>query len=234
MKRITGNITIALLTAIVGMIGCSKSDNPDTVQTASVKPGASVKPAPSVKPVRETPKPRTETMVIPAGTNILASLETRLSSDVNHAGDQFRARTVEPIIVDGKTVVSTGATVRGVLSDVQDSGKIKGRARMTLNFEQIEDVRGQMHRISAQSLTLKADSNTRGDVEKIAGGGVLGAIIGGIAGGKKGALIGAGAGAGVGTVIVLTTKGDDLVLEPGQKLNLHTTSSTSIVLVAQR
>lgn len=225
MKRITSSIVLATLMATVVLAGCAKNDTADN--------GGKTQSA-SVKPVKEAPKPRTETMIIPAGTSVLASLETRLSTDSNNSGNQFRARTVEPILVNGKIVVPTGAMVHGVLSDVQDSGKIKGRARMTLNFEEIEDTRGQMHRISAQPLTLQADSNTKGDVEKIAAGGVLGAIIGGIAGGKKGALIGAGAGAGAGTVIVLATKGDDVVLEPGQKLNIHMTSSTSIVLVAQR
>jgi len=231
MKRITGYIATVILTAAIVVTGCAKNDAGDGSGTTQA---ASVKKAASVKQVRETPKPRTETMVIPAGTNILASLETSLSSKTSQAGDQFRARTLEAVIVDGKTVVPTGAMVHGSLSDVQASGKIKNRARMTLNFREIEDVRGQMHPISAQPLTLEGESNTKGDVEKIAAGGVLGAIIGGIAGGKKGALIGAGAGAGTGAVIVLATKGDDVVLDPGQKLNIHMASSTSIVLVAQR
>ena len=225
MKRITGYIATLILTAAVVVTGCARNDTGNDGKTTQ---------AASVKQVKAAPKPRSETMVIPAGTNVTASLETSLSSKSNQAGDQFRARTTEPVIVDGKTVVPTGAMVHGSLSDVQASGKIKNRARMTLNFQEIEDVRGQMHRISAQPLTLQGESNTKGDVEKIAAGGVLGAIIGGIAGGKKGALIGAGAGAGAGTVIVLATKGDDVVLDPGQKLNIHMTSSTSIVLVAQR
>ena len=225
MKRFNSSIILTTLVVTVVLAGCAKNDTAD---------GTNPSQAASVKQVKETPKPRSETMIIPAGTSVLASLETRLSTDTNNSGNQFRARTVEPILVNGKVVVPTGAMIHGTLSDVQDSGKIKGRARMTLNYEEIEDARGQMHRISAQPLTLQADSNTKGDVEKIAAGGVLGAIIGGIAGGKKGALIGAGAGAGAGTVIVLATKGDEVVLEPGQKLNIHTVSSTSIVLVAQR
>lgn len=81
---------------------------------------------------------------------------------------------------------------------------------------------------------MQAKSRTKGDIEKIAAGGVVGAVIGGIAGGKKGAAIGAGAGAGAGTVLMLATKGDDLQLGVGHRLNVLMTSSTSIVLVAQK
>ena len=121
-----------------------------------------------------------------------------------------------------------------MLRDVQASGRIKGRARMTLAYEAIVDSQGKTHAISAQPLTLQAASATHGDVEKIAAGGVLGAIIGGIAKGGKGAAIGAGAGAGAGTILMLATKGDEVELEAGQRLNVQMTSSTSIQVLAQR
>ena len=105
---------------------------------------------------------------------------------------------------------------------------------MTLAYQGIVDSEGKTHAISALPLTLQAASATRGDVEKIAAGGVLGAIIGGIAGGGKGAAIGAGAGAGAGTVLMLATKGDEVELEAGQRLNVQMTSSTSIQVLAQR
>jgi hypothetical protein len=179
-------------------------------------------------------KPRFETMTIPDGTIVVASLDTRLSTDTNHTGDSFVATTIAPIMVDGRTVVPAGAQIHGVLNDVQASGRIKGRARMTLAYEGIVDPDGKTHAISAQPLTLQAASATRGDVEKIAGGGILGAIIGGIAKGGKGAAIGAGAGAGAGTILMLATKGADVELKPGQRLSVHMTSPTSIQVLAQR
>ncbi len=208
MKRLPIIISIILLIAAALAAGC-KSENGTSASAA---------------------RARHETLVIPAGTSVVASLETRLSTDTNHAGDLFLATTIDPILVDGKTVVPAGARVHGVLRDVQASGRVKGRAQMTLAFEQIEDSAGKAYDISAQTLTLQAASETSNDVGKIAAGGVLGAIIGGIAGGGKGAVIGAGAGATAGTVLVLATKGDEVELVQGQRLNVHMTSSTSIVL----
>jgi hypothetical protein len=118
-------------------------------------------------------KPRFETLVIPDGTNVVASLNTRLSTATNHTGDAFVATTTEPIIVGGRTVVPAGAQIHGVLRDVQASGRVQGRARMTLAYQGLVDSEGKTQAISAVPLTLQADSATRGDVEKIAAGGVL-------------------------------------------------------------
>ena len=211
MKRISGSIGILLMSAVVVLSGCAND------------PGSAAQK-----------QPRSVTMVIPDGTNVVASLETPLSTDTNRTGDQFVARTTEAILVGGKTAVPAGTQIQGVLRDVQASGRTSGRARMTLAYEKIVDSAGKAHSISAVPLTLQAASATRGDVEKIAAGGILGGIIGAVAGGAKGAAIGAGAGAGAGTIIMLATKGDEVELDPGQRLNVRMTSPASIEVFAQK
>jgi hypothetical protein len=220
MKRLPVGIGVLALIALAIAVGCTKDKDGIQNATAAQTPAAQ--------------KPRFATLVIPDGTTVVASLDTRLSTQTNHAGDAFGATTTEPIIVDGRTAVPAGARIHGVLRDVQASGRVKGRARMTLTYQGISDSEGKTHAISALPLTLQAASETRGDVEKIAAGGVLGAIVGGIAGGGKGAAIGAGAGAGAGTILMLATKGDEVELEAGQRLNVQMTSSTSIQVLAQR
>lgn len=217
MNRITGRIGALLLMATAITSGCSGSNAEEDARIAQA---------------RQDSKPRNETIVIPSGTNVLATLDTQVSTETSASGDQFTATTIQPITVDGKTVVPVGSRIHGLLRDVQASGRIKGRARMTLAYEHIVS-NGKTHAISAVPLTLQADSGTRSDVEKIAAGGVLGAIIGGIADGKDGALKGAAIGAGAGTIFVLATKGDDIELNPGQRLSIHMTTPTSIT-VAKR
>jgi len=214
MNRIPVYFGFLALIAVAATVGCGHDQ--DAVAAAAAQ------------------KPRFETLVIPDGTSFVASLDARLSTETNHTGDSFGATTTEPILVGGRTVVPAGAQIRGVLSDVEASGRIKGRARMTLAYQGMVDSEGKTHAITALPLTLQAASTTRGDIEKIAAGGVIGAIIGGIAGGGKGAAIGAGAGAGAGTVLMLVTQGDEVVLEAGQKLNVQMTSATSIQVLAQR
>ena len=219
MKRLPASISTLILIATAITVGCNEDQ--DGTRTATTR-------TPAVQ------QPRTETLVIPNGTNVVASLDTQLSTETNHTGDSFRATTTEPIMVGGRTAVPSGAKIHGVLRDVQASGRVEGRARMTLAYETLVDSQGKTHTLSALPLTLQAASSTATDVEKIAAGGVLGAIIGGIAGGGKGAAIGAGAGAGAGTILMLATKGDDLELNPGQKLAVHMTGSTSVQVLAQR
>jgi hypothetical protein len=228
IKRFT-RAGIVLPIALALGAGCSKQSNENPPARQQQQPGQE-----SRETMREPRQPRSETLVIPAGTTVVATLATPLATDRNQAGDAFVATTVEPIQVGGKVVVPSGSRVHGVLRDVQPSGRIKGRARMTLAYERIVDPAGKSYPIDARPLTLQAASTTHGDVEKIAAGGALGAIIGGITGGKKGAAIGAGAGAGAGTVLMLATKGKDVELGVGQRLNIQMTSPVNVVVVAQR
>ena len=221
MRYIPASIGTLALVAVAIAAGCSNDQGDATAKETGDSKGA-------------VEQPRFETVVIPDGSLVTVSLDTRLSTDSSHTGDAFVTTTVEPIRVGGKTVVAVGSKIHGVLRDVEASGRVQGRARMTLAYETLVDPGGKTHTISAVPLTLQAASETSSDVEKIAAGTVLGALIGGVTGGEKGAAIGAGAGAGAGTILMLATKGDELELEVGQKLSVHMTSATSVQVLAQK
>ncbi len=165
---------------------------------------------------------------VPEGTTVKVVLEQPLSTGSNNSGDSFTSQTLEPIQVDGNTVIPAGTTVKGSLQDVEQPGRVKGRAQMTLNFNAIKTPDGKDYSIATQPITLKAESGTEGDVEKIAAGALAGAIIGGLAKGGKGAAVGAIVGAGAGGVIVIATKGDNIELEKGQKFLIQLTQSAEL------
>jgi len=210
MKRIAGSIGIALFIFLAAALtGRTKDDAvADTKAFAGWDNQASA--------------PRHETLVLPTGTSLIAVLLTGLSTDANSDGDPFVAITVEPIIVDGRTVVPAGSRIDGVLRDVQASGRIKDRARMTLVFQEIADSAGKTHSMSASPLTVQAVSKTHNDVLKIA------------ARSAAGAMIGAAAGAGAGTILVLATKGEGVELSQGVKLYVEMTGPTSFVVASRR
>ncbi len=219
MKRITGMLGITLLvTMTAATTGCSKD-----AATAEAKALSE----------RANQAAAYQTLVVPTGTNFVAVLQTQLSTDVNRTGDPFVATTVEPIVVEGRTLVPAGARIGGVLRDVQASGRIKDRARMTLAFQDITDSSDKVHPIAAQPLQIQAASETHNDVVKIGAGGAIGAILGAISGKKNGALVGAAAGAGAGTILVLATKGEDVELHQGLKLYVEMTGPTSFVVAAR-
>jgi hypothetical protein len=223
MKRITGSMGIAfLLILAAATAGCTK-DEAKALEARTTQRNHQT----------QTSAPRHETLVVPAGTSFVAVLQTQLSTDENSTGDPFVAKTVEPIYVDGRIVVPAGSRVDGVLRDVQASGRIKDRARMTLVFQEIVDSAGKTRAMSALPLTIKAASETRDDVLKIGAGGAVGAIIGAISGKKNGAVIGAAAGAAAGTILVLATKGEDVELDSGVRLNVQMTGPMSFVVAAR-
>jgi hypothetical protein len=217
MNHIRATISILLLTAATTVGGCTESSD----ETAKAR--AALMPA-----------PRFDSMVVAEGTRITVSLDTPINTDVNRTGDPFVVTTIEPVIVDGTTVLPTGTKIHGVLQDVQSSGRVSGRARMTLAYQEFSDEAGDRHAISTLPLTLQAASSTHSDIEKIAAGGVVGAVIGGIAGGGKGAVIGAGVGVGAGTILMLATKGDDLALEVGQRMSVLWIAPTTVQVAVQR
>lgn len=221
MKRITGMLGITVLMAITAALtGCSKD-----ATTAEAK-------ALSDRANQAAAAPY-QTLVVPTGTNFVAVLQTDLSTDVNRTGDPFIATTVGPIVIEGRTLVPAGARISGILRDVQASGRIKDRARMTLVFQDIVDSSDKVHAIAAQPLQIQAASEMHNDVVKIAAGGAVGAILGAISGKKNGVLVGAAAGAGAGTVLVLATKGEDVELRRGLKLYVEMTGPTSFVVATR-
>jgi hypothetical protein len=226
MKRITGSIGITfLLILAAATAGCTKDE---------AKAKALALEGRNNQRNTQTSAPRHETLVVPAGTSVVAVLQTQLSTDENTTGDPFVAKTVDPIYIDGRIVVPAGSRIDGVLRDVQASGRIKDRARMTLVFQEIVDSEGKTQAMSALPLTIQAASETGDDVLKIGAGSAAGAIIGAITGKKNGAVIGAAAGAVAGTILVLATKGEDVELHSGVKLNVQMTGPMSIVVAARK
>jgi hypothetical protein len=210
MKRIAASIGIALFIFLAAAsTGCTKDD---AVADTKAFEGRD----------NQASAPRHETLVLPTGTSLIAVLLTRLSTNANSDGDPFVATTVGPIFVDGRTVVPAGSRIDGVLRDVQASGRIKDRARMTLVFQEIVDSAGKTHSMSALPLTVQAASRTHHQDLKIT------------ARPPAGAVIGAAAGAGAGTILVLATKGEDVELSQGVKLYVEMTDPTSFVVTSRR
>ena len=169
---------------------------------------------------------------IPAGTRLQGSLDNNLSTRTAHAEERFTITTHGPPQYEG-------AVIEGTVSSVNPSGRVSGRAEMTLNFESIRMRDGRtrpfagtiesIRTVNGETLhvesggTIEDDSQTAKTVERSAIGAAVGAIVGAISGGGKGAAIGAaiGAGGGAGTVIVQGR--DHLDLERGTELTIVAT-----------
>ena len=174
-------------------------------------------------------KPRA-TRLVPVGTDLKVRLNESLSSKDSRVGDKFTATVLDPDRFDE-------ATLRGHISSIQKSGKIKGRTTMNLAFDSIELRDGRRSALSGYVTRVYGDDSAKADEEggvesgsrtkqTVKRGGiaaVTGAIIGGLAGGGKGAAIGliVGGAAGAGSLAVQGSK--ELKLDSGTEMLVHVT-----------
>jgi hypothetical protein len=220
----------AVIVCSLGLALASCNKAPSTTSADSVNKPADApanpvdqpKAAPQPEPA---PKPVT---LIPAGTTLRIVLIDAVSSDKNRAGDKFAASLAEPVVIDGKTVLSKGTKLRGRVVDAKESGRVKGRASIELKLTEIVFKDGKQMDIATKPYTAVAQSTTKRDAAIIGGGAGLGAVIGAIAGGGKGAAIGAGVGGGAGTGTVLATKGKEIRYAPETRLQFTLASPIEI------
>jgi len=170
--------------------------------------------------------------VITNGTEIVAVLNSDLSTQNVREGDRFTMTVRSPGQYDG-------ATIEGSVTSIDRAGRLSGRSQMTLDFDTIrlrdgrsyrfagilESVRtpnGDVVRVDNEGAVRDSDQTNK-TVQRTAIGTAVGAIIGAIAGGGKGAAIGAiiGAGAGAGSVYVQGR--NDLDLTAGTELTVRAT-----------
>jgi hypothetical protein len=185
-----------------------------TAATAAPAAGAQAStpaPPPAPAPPPEPPKPKFREVTIPTGTTLSVTLATPLASDSSKPEDRVKGALANSVVVSGATALPKGADLSGSVIEVKESGRVKGKASIVFQFDQLT-VNGESHRIAASRITQEAAANRKQDAKKGALGGGLGAVVGGIAGGGKGAAIGAVAGS-AGTIVA--TKGDEVNLEAG-------------------
>ncbi len=165
------------------------------------------KPAPR----RETPPapPQPRYVTISTGTVIPVRLQDSLDSAVNQSGDVFRAVVDEDLLVGNSVVVPRGSPVEGKLTYVERSGRVKGRATMSMQFVSLT-VGGNAYPLQTEILSFEAEGTKKKDATKVGVASGIGAAIGAIAGGGKGAAIGAAVGAGAGGATVMATRGEEL------------------------
>lgn len=155
---------------------------------------------------------------VPSGTRLSVRLDEGVGSATSTVGDAVTASLADGVTIDGVEVLPAGSPVRAQVSDAESSGKVKGRARLSLLFSGVA-AHGASYPFE-DSYAMVAPATKARDAKTIgipaAGGAVLGAVLGG----KKGAAIGAAVGGGAGTAVVLTTAGKEVGLASGSRVSL--------------
>jgi hypothetical protein len=168
-------------------------------------------------------------MDVPAGTDLVVTLETPVSSETAKPDQPVRAKVAKPVVISGMEVIPVGATVTGAVVSAERSARVKGRASIALRFTEVI-VNKTPYRITTARIAREAEATKGEDATKIGIGAGVGTAIGAIAGGKKGAAIGAGIGGGAGTGAVLATRGKEVVIPAGATLRTEITETVRIIV----
>ncbi|MEO6588097.1 MAG: hypothetical protein ABIP06_02105 [Pyrinomonadaceae bacterium] len=176
--------------------------------------------------------------VVPNGTQMTAVLTNGLiSTKDSKEGDRFTMEVRSPSSYDG-------AVIEGRVVKPENSGRVSGRANVTLDFDTIRLRNGQTYRFAGILDNVKAangddvkvnnegtvrDSNQTTKTATRAGiGAALGALIGAIAGGGQGAAIGAAIGAGAGAGTVFIEGRDNIELGTGSEFMITSTAPANL------
>lgn len=149
---------------------------------------------------------------IPAGMTLNVRMIDELDTGKTQPGDSFRASLDKPVVVNGRTVASKDALVRGTVIEVVSSGRLKRPASLTMKLTQIALSSGRTVPIETSPYTLDGKSHNVRNAALIGGGAAAGAVLGGVAAGKKGAVIGSAVGAGAGVATAYITGKQELVI----------------------
>jgi hypothetical protein len=164
---------------------------------------------------------------LPSGTEISIRLIDSVDSDKNREGDEFRASLEDPITLGNDVVVPKGADAKVRLVSEQESGKLRGRAGLTVQLVSVT-VDGKIVPVNSSDVSEYSGSRGARTAKSAAAVGAVGAIIGAIAGGGKGAAIGAGAGAAAGAGAQTVMKGQQVRIASETVLTFTTQSPVQL------
>jgi hypothetical protein len=183
---------------------------------------------------------------VPEGTPLKVKLQTTISTFSSKVGDPFQGKTIDPVVIDGKTVIPAGSTIEGRVTRLSEPRRIKGKPSIGIFPEHVVLPDGQRFMLNAvlvdtnipgtdvnEEGLFKGSGHDRRDQIEIAGGTGAGMLVGGLIGGGPGILIGGAVGAGATTThwlvqhrSAILPSGTQLMLELSRPMTMSTTTTT--------
>ena len=160
---------------------------------------------------------QTHTITLPAGTSIPVRLAQSINTSRDRPGTPFLANVAAPVYHNGHVIVPRGAACRGHVVESRPSGRLKGRAVVSLSLDSIE-FHGRRYHVVSSYPAFASKGHKKRNALWIGGGAGTGAGVGALAGGGFGALIGAGAGAVAGTTAAVFTGRRNVYLAPETRM----------------
>jgi hypothetical protein len=147
---------------------------------------------------------------VPTGTALMVKLETTLATFSNKPGDLFQGQLIQPVVIDGRTVIPAGTKLEGHVAKLAEPRRISGRPTIKIVPEILVMAGGERLPLDATLVDTNAGRDTdvnqegefkgpghdRRDKMEAGGGTTGGMLIGGLVGGPVGIVVGGVIGAG--------------------------------------
>lgn len=181
-------------------------------------------------------EPQPDLLPIPAGTHLLMKLISPLHTTSATAGSGVYLETAFPVVANDRVVIPERTRVLGTVVNERRPGRVKGRAQMQLRFTQLIlpdnhelPIVGELQSLPGSNRlrmvdregTVEPVDQIDADVYTMAKASGVGALFGAISRhGPVGAGYGALIGGGLGLTRVLFSRGDEISLPVGTKVEM--------------
>src|SRR5258706_7167574 len=188
-----------------------------------------------LKDTNRASEPKPEVITIPAGTHLLMKLISPLHTTSSTPGSGVYLETAFPVVENSRVVIPEHTRVMGVVTDERRPGRVQGRGQMRIKFTHLIlpdnrelSIAGNLQGLPGSSTnrtvngegTIEPVDQIDADVYTVAKTTGAGVLVGSIR--HVGIGVGPGAliGAGLGLAKVLFTRGDEISLPVGTRVEM--------------
>ena len=172
---------------------------------------------PNAPPAVETPK---GPVTIPQGTLLRLRTMQSVSNKRARDGQPLQFMVIRDVRVEGVVAIPRGAVVHGVVSEVKQSGALKGSPELALKLTSL-DLGGQNYPLESGLFKVKGPGKGERSASNMVGGTMMGTVIGCIAGRGVGCAVGAGVGLAAGTAASAATPGPHVWIPAEALVEFH-------------
>ena len=170
--------------------------------------------------------------IIPAGSEISMTSNSRICTNTNRVGQRFSATVRNSVEGSNGAVIPAGATATVEITELNRSENANDEVRMGFRVVSVS-FGGRTYPISATTTYANVDKvrnqPKNKDVQKVVGGAAVGAIIGQVLGkDTKSTVIGAATGAAAGTAAAAATANYEGCVPSGGRITITLDSSTQV------
>jgi hypothetical protein len=176
------------------------------------------------------PEAQFEELVIAADSVLGLKLDSTVNSETARLEDPVEARVTRDVRVGTRVVVAAGTRALGSVSQIEQGGKMKTRARLAVRFHTLVLADGTRTQIQTDAVYREGDAPGQEAASKMGAAAAGGAILGAILGGGKGAAIGGSIGAAGGAAAVMASKRSSAVLQAGTAVTVRLQQPVGIVV----